>query len=799
MCSQAKLKNDKYNKIVICNYNTRDKIEYCDDIDQYHNLIKINPALSELIGGNQNIKPVYDIDAYENDIDLTDIKDKINTIFPNKNICFSKREPRIETHNNKKVMKYSYRAYVQGVQISYENMKYLFKASNIINDDKRFDVSIYAKKHLLFLPHTTHKMPNNDTKKPTIVPELLPQDNATIFQCSASYIEENYYDWNKIVEDIKEDIRGQKLLDCINFNTELLENALNNDKNKNNNNKNNDKDNEEDTLKIYLDRLKPTRFEPFDTWLPVMLAIINIGFTYKITKLNIRCLVNKYSSLADNYDEDKVETWFDSTYNKQNSKGYGFPYILKCVKEDDPEWYEINVGKTYENIKKEFDTRVFKCNDPIGFVEINNHQNIYNPTPYYILTKTQVNEKYLDLCYYEKNEKGKIVKSSFIKRWFIDDTKRTYHNVIFTPTHLPANIADNHFNLFKGYKAERLPVFKDYEIIQPFLDHLFIVLSNSRTEVYNFLLQWFAQIIRNPIKKTQVFIILKSEQGSGKNIIIDMIGKQIIGEDYCIDTASPERIFFGTFNSLICNKTLIVCNEAGSGMRDCIDKIKDVITAPTINIEKKGKDPIVFNNHTNGIGTTNNRAPIPIAPDDRRIVLFNCSMVKKGDTEYFNRLGALCENDVAISSFYHYLLEEVKITITNFQKDRPITEEYKKVQLLHVPNCICFMISIKNTLDWKLYNHREICLLRQHSLYLDYKRYCEGCKITPYSKKNFYFDIVCGTNGIMKATKDGCEAIRLEKTQYEEWIRKYTILECEIDEENYDGIEFSNGDNLDSD
>ena len=40
-------------------------------------------------------------------------------------------------------------------------------------------------------------------------------------------------------------------------------------------------------------------------------------------------------------------------------------------------------------------------------------------------------------------------------------------------------------------------------------------------------------------------------------------------------------------------------------MRECLDRIKDFITEEQISIEKKGKDPISFNNFTNFIGDTN--------------------------------------------------------------------------------------------------------------------------------------------------------------------------------------------------
>lgn len=805
MCPQTKVKKDIYENIVICNFNTRNKIYYCNNLEEYHELIKRNPSLSELIGGTANIKPIFDIDAFENDIDINKEIKTISNIFPNKVICFAKREPRKEKHKKQDCIKYSYRAYVQDTQISYDNLKYLCEYHKLI-DDKKYDMSIYSKSHILFLPHTTQKIPDRITKKSKIVPELLPLDNADVFQCCASYIREDFEDWNIKVDTIKQDLNGKSLLKFINDNNELIETTITNETNKTNNKvkpkpkeKATPKPKEkavpvietpEDNLKTYLDRLKTTRFEDYDDWLYVMFAIINIGFKHNISKINVRVMVHHYSSLAESYNADKVDNWFETTFNKKKcDKGFGIPYILKCVKEDDIEWYNTNIGMTYDNIKKDFDTRVFKCNDPIGFVEINTKQNELNPVPYYIYKRGEVVDKYEDLCYYEKDEKGKVTKKSFTAKWLKDPTKKLYHNVVFIPKRLSPELAKNHFNMFKGFRAEKLPVVKNYDLIKPLLDHIFIVLSKSRPEVYNFIIQWFAQIIRNPSVKTQVFIIFKSEQGSGKNIILDMIGKKIIG-DYAVDTAQPENVFFGNFNSLMCNKVFIVCNEAGNGLRDCVDRIKDVITSPTINIEKKGKDPIVFSNNVNAIGTTNNRAPFPIPPDDRRITLFECSMEKKGNAEYFNVLGALCENDDAISSFYHYLLEEVDITIKNFQKDRPITEEYKKVQQLHIPNCVSYMIDIGDTLNWHPYNERTVCLLKTSDLYRNYKTYCESCKITPYSKKNFIFDIVCERSGIMKCTYHGRECVRLLKPEYDAWIGSYKDLECEMDLDNYDDFDF---------
>ena len=38
--------------------------------------------------------PVLDVDAYDNDIDISDIKSKINELFPNKPKNYANRAPR---------------------------------------------------------------------------------------------------------------------------------------------------------------------------------------------------------------------------------------------------------------------------------------------------------------------------------------------------------------------------------------------------------------------------------------------------------------------------------------------------------------------------------------------------------------------------------------------------------------------------------------------------------------------------------------------------------------------------------
>ena len=132
---------------------------------------------------------------------------------------------------------------------------------------------------------------------------------------------------------------------------------------------------------------------------------------------------------------------------------------------------------------------------------------------------------------------------------------------------------------------------------------------------------------------TKVMIMIKGLEGCGKNVFLNMIAYGIIGSDYSIATSSPERQFFGSFNSLLVNRVFAVINEGRHGLRECIDTIKDYITEDKINIEEKFKNPITLGNYINFIGDTNNWNILEISPTDRRFTWLECNNEYCGDME----------------------------------------------------------------------------------------------------------------------------------------------------------------------
>ena len=74
------------------------------------------------------------------------------------------------------------------------------------------------------------------------------------------------------------------------------------------------------------------------------------------------------------------------------------------------------------------------------------------------------------------------------------------------------------------------------------------------------------------------------------------------------------------------NKLFIYGDEIKASSKCISDKLKQVITRPTQNMEKKGKDAIEIEDYTNWLFTTNNRDAFKVEQGDRRLFLLSVLM-----------------------------------------------------------------------------------------------------------------------------------------------------------------------------
>lgn len=353
----------------------------------------------------------------------------------------------------------------------------------------------------------------------------------------------------------------------------------------------------------------------------------------------------------------------------------------------DPENPDLN---SYELVKARFELNCFKVEIPFCYARI---VKDHDPC---LHSHVDLQHFYCDWKYWGLNKDEEMVQLPFIAKWLRDPTKRTVERIVVDPSHTMQNV----YNMWRGFDAEKLPPVADElvpELIRPIQKHFNDVITHGNAEHSEFCHQYLASILQRPWLKTQVAIFLYGAQGCGKGILFEFFRHKILGNHCSSQTSRPENDLFGRFANGAVNRVMIQVDEVKS-LHDHADQLKDLITNPTLNYEKKGKDTIVVSNLTNLILTSNNANALTVSPDDRRFALFQCSPVHKGDTHYFQELGAQLERPEVARAYYQYLMGlDLSDYPVSFQHKRPITEFYRETQRNSIPVLSRFFSAIVNS------------------------------------------------------------------------------------------------------
>jgi len=381
-------------------------------------------------------------------------------------------------------------------------------------------------------------------------------------------------------------------------------------------------------LKIAVQHLDVKRAEDYKSWLDVGMALYNQGNNNNNQTLNIW---NTFSEKSDKY------SGIGGLFSKWNSfKESKNPLTIKSIyhwlKTDNPE--EFKKLCCPDNKYREW---YFG-----GISEFMKHMNqevFYYATTglYYYKIKenfVNMNKKHIARDYYEKftftvkdkeNEK-KTIKINPFDLWCSNIERRDILKIVMKPHE---KTSDDVYNLWTGYDYKNT---KDYDIekIQYFLDHIKNIWANGDEEIYEYLLNWISQIIQKPEKKTQTCVVLKSIEGVGKTIILELLGK-IMGDSY-FDTVTKMTDALGRFNKSLERKILVNFNETNwGGDKKMAGTFKSLITDNTIKIEGKGVESYTTDNLINCIITTNEEWIVQVSSKDRRFFLIECKDQKLND------------------------------------------------------------------------------------------------------------------------------------------------------------------------
>ncbi|MCO6415961.1 DUF5906 domain-containing protein [Siccirubricoccus sp. KC 17139] len=185
------------------------------------------------------------------------------------------------------------------------------------------------------------------------------------------------------------------------------------------------------------------------------------------------------------------------------------------------------------------------------------------------------------------------------------------------------------YNIFTGFRFK----VEEATYYPRFRDHLYDAVCQCDDERFNFVMSWFADILRNPGRKTGSVIILRGEEGVGKSLVGEQFAK-LIGERYAV-LASSERQILGNFNSHLSHALFCQVEEAlFAGSKD-FNKLKQLVTGERMPVEMKGVDIFELPNFTRFLMCSNESWIVPAGADARRWFVTDVCADHKGDYGYF--------------------------------------------------------------------------------------------------------------------------------------------------------------------
>ena len=333
----------------------------------------------------------------------------------------------------------------------------------------------------------------------------------------------------------------------------------------------------------------------------------------------------------------------------------------------------------YKEIKSTFEQSNFKILNPIMFGTISHNNNLI------LRNKKSFVEVYENLRYktdlLSKSTTNEVEKEvSFVSCWLKDATMRTYDELNFFPCQIaPANI----YNTFSGFVIEN-QILYDVDLENSCLMTHLKNLCDNATDVVEYVLNVFSNMVQHPNKKTNIALLFKSIEGCGKDTFFNWFGNHILGAKYYTNEDKPE-LLFGRFNSMIENKIFCVLNEAsGKQTHEIHNNIKNAITRDINTIEKKGLTPYDNNNNIQYFLLTNTTNAIKVDENDRRFCAIECNNLIANNQVYFNALQAEIKEGNHNKAFYNMLMSR-NIENYDFTNNRPKTKLYNAMRESNIP------------------------------------------------------------------------------------------------------------------
>lgn len=247
------------------------------------------------------------------------------------------------------------------------------------------------------------------------------------------------------------------------------------------------------------------------------------------------------------------------------------------------------------------------------------------------------------------DDKVKIVPKGVL--WLRSARRRSYASVDFVPG---AEDDGRVLNLWGGWAIE--PSEQAYRDggCDGFLDLLFDVICGGDGDLAVWLMNWFANIVHEPMRKSMTAPVLIGPEGAGKSLMVGYFG-EILGPAYTVVTQDKHVV--GAFNKHLASTLLLHSEEAlYGGERKHANIIRSLITDEFRMFEQKNIDAKRVKNFLRLILLSNLPNAAPAMPGDRRYTVFDMGKRKAPDSLIKKVLRE--KDSTGPAALFHYLLHE---------------------------------------------------------------------------------------------------------------------------------------------
>lgn len=267
--------------------------------------------------------------------------------------------------------------------------------------------------------------------------------------------------------------------------------------------------------------------------------------------------------------------------------------------------------------------------------------------------------------------KQKIVLKADI--WLAEPERREYkYGLKFKPGFTEP--LEGAYNTWDGwaYDAEK----GDWSM---FHDHIRDVICSGDQGRLEWVLDWMADAVQDPMHPKGTAIIMMGKEGTGKGTFANIFGK-LFGRHY--KAIQDEEHLVGRFNGHLEQTVLIFADEVTyGGSKKVSGKLKALVTESHLTCERKGVDSTSYKNCAHLLVASNEKWVIPAGPQSRRWFVVELEDNNRNDVAHFKRMRAQM-NKGGYEALMHFLMNrEIKNNLARAPETEMLDDQRARASL----------------------------------------------------------------------------------------------------------------------